>query len=133
MIEPLTPLAAVRRVVAGAGDHVLERALQQHDVARAVDRLNRLAAEVQRDALWRLAEIDGVDACRRYERGIVAQNEHEVGVAGRPFEVVVSLNAHECVVAGAADQGVRSAGATHQLDRGRQSWGGLDEVGRALA
>ena len=59
----------------------------------------------------------------------MAQDEHEVGVARRPFEVVVPLDADERVVAGAADQGVRSAGAADQLDRGRQGRGGLDDVG----
>ena len=55
----------------------------------------------------------------------------KIGVAGRPFEVVVPLDADERVVAGAADQGVRSAGAADELDRGRQVRGGLDDVGRA--
>ncbi len=120
-------------VVPGAGDHLLECALQKHDVTCAIDRLNRLAAEVERDVLRRLAEIDRVDARRGHQRGIVAQDEHEVGVARRPFEVIVPLDADERVVAGAADQGVRSAGAADQLDRGCQGRGGLDDVGCARA
>ena len=59
----------------------------------------------------------------------MAQDEHEVGVTRRPFEVIVPPDADERVGAGSADQGVGSAGAADQLDRGRQVRRGLDDVG----